>query len=110
MIVHDGNEVHLIGDITAIDRVVHDQLWWLSTQLYPHLVVLGLCCTDHGCRDVARWTCFWPGQTRVKCTPHRDAWAKVALVMGFELQSKPLHVEVVDEDESRARFRNMELE
>lgn len=110
MSVYADNEVHMLGDVTAIDRVIHDQLWHVEVMLGGSLTVIGLCCTDHGCRELARWLVFWPGQTRAKCTTHRDGWAHVATVMGFELQSKPLHVETVDEDDSRARFRNMELD
>jgi hypothetical protein len=77
---------------------------------FDELVVLGHCCTDVGCNAVAEWRCFWPAQTRAKCTPHRDGWAAVAEVMGFVMVSEPLEVRQWPEpDPSAARFAAMEL-
>jgi hypothetical protein len=72
--------------------------------------VIGHCCTDNGCNAVAEWRCFWPAQTRAKCTPHRDGWAAVAEVMGFVMVSEPLAVRQWPEpDPSAERFAAMEL-
>lgn len=81
----------------------------MTTDNQDHLVVLGPTCTDHGCRAVARWTTYWPGSTLIKCTAHRDGWAKIATVMGFELVSRPLDV-ATGEDDASKRFSMMELE
>jgi len=78
---------------------------------FDRVVVLGYKCSDHDCCDVARWTCFWPGQTRVKCNAHRDGWTKVAGVMGFDLASTPLLVrEWPERDPSEVRFSLLELD
>jgi hypothetical protein len=86
-------------------------LWPLFVALFcDELVVIGHCCTDNGCNAVAEWRCFWPAQTRAKCTPHRDGWAAVAEVMGFVMVSEPLAVRQWPEpDPSAARFAAMEL-
>lgn len=77
---------------------------------FEHVVVLGYRCTDHGCEAVAEWRCYWPGQTRAKCTRCRDGWKRVAEAMGFELHSEPLPVrEWPEPDPSAARFAAMEL-
>lgn len=85
-------------------------LLWMTVVLHMvdrPLFVIGLACTDDGCSAIAEWQCFWPGQTRAKCTAHRDGWARISTTMGFELQSKPL--EVRNPDPSAARFAAMEL-
>lgn len=71
---------------------------------------IGHKCGDHDCMDIARWRCFWPGQTRLKCEPHRDGWARVADTMGFELRSEPCDVRVFYADDSAERFAAMELD
>ena len=84
--------------------------WHLYCALHlGRLVVLGPCCTDAGCSRVATWRTFWPGQTSVKCTAHRDGWARIAAAMGFVMQSRPLDIDPVG-DASEVRFQQMELE
>lgn len=82
----------------------------LAPLVYRDLVVLGPTCTDDGCREVARWTTHWPGQTSVKCTRHRDGWTRIAQTLGFELVNMPLAVnEHPADDASALRFSLMEL-
>lgn len=85
--------------------------WQLFAPIwFADLVVLGHACNDRDCTEVARWTCYWPGQVRPKCTAHRDGWAHVADVMGFVLVSVPLPVrEWPEPDPSSQRFSLMEL-
>jgi hypothetical protein len=54
---------------------------------------------------------FWPGQdlANLQCTAHRDAWARIASAMGFELHSEPCDVRVFHPDDSAERFAQMEL-
>lgn len=86
--------------------------WTLLAPIwFEHIVVLGNVCSDAGCYAVARWIAYWPGQTRCKCTAHRDAWSRVAAMMGFELVSTPLSVRELEErDPSVLRFEMMELD
>lgn len=86
-------------------------MWTILAPIwFEHVIVLGHKCSDVGCDRVARWTCFWPGQTRAKCTEHRDAWARVAQHMGFDLHSVALAaVEWPEPDASSVRFSLLEL-
>lgn len=97
---------------TWSDYVEQSWLWQAFAEIgagQRRLVVLGPCCIDNRCRQVATWRVFWPGQTSVKCTMHRDAWAVVAAAMGFALQSAPLDV-LPEGDPSSVRFQLMEIE
>ena len=87
-------------------------LWSSVGQLIAErpLFVLGHVCTDDGCGAIAPWLCYWPGQTRAKCTAHRQRWARVAETMGFTLAYTALEVRRWPEpDPSAARFAAMEL-
>ena len=86
--------------------------WAMICALYfEHITVLGAKCRVHDCDRVAHWNVAWPGQgTSPNCTDHRDRWAKIAEVMGFELQSTPRYVRDVEPvDDAAVRFANMEL-
>lgn len=72
------------------------------------VMVLGAACTDRGCSELAQWLCYWPGDTRAKCTPCKESWERVAVHMGFELVSKSLDVPVGVDDTAR-RFSLLEL-
>lgn len=64
---------------------------------------LGECpavCSSDGCINVARWECFWPGQTCDKCHACREKLTAVAKALGFDLQAKAIDVAIGDDDTS----------
>lgn len=97
--------------ITSEMLLHYGPLWCtVAPVAFSEIVVLGHACTDVGCSRVAEWMCFWPGQTRAKCTAGKNSWTRIADLMGFELRSEPLAVrEWPEPDPSSARFAAMEL-
>lgn len=91
-------------------------VWQINAPVwFDEVVVLGVTCSDHGCGEVATFDIAWPGRNTApqKCTAHRDGWAMVADVMGFELVSFPRPVRPFQpprEDDAALRFAMMELD
>lgn len=94
------DRVLLIGGVATMP--------WSVALEHGRIRVIGACCSDHGCSELARWTCHWPGQTGIKCGDHAAAWTRVAASMGFELISKPIDVPV-GLDDTEQRFSLLEL-
>lgn len=109
----DGTAAELmfsvLGDATYLRDGVLCVPWHVAIERsrWP-VTIIGQLCSDHDCTAFARWVCYWPGQTRAKCTAHRDAWAHVAHHMGFELVSRAIDVATGEDDTSR-RFSLLEL-
>lgn len=71
---------------------------------------IGHRCTATDCIEIARWRCYWPGATTLKCDAHRRHLERVARALGFDLPVAPVAVAQRFPDPSAERFAAMELE
>lgn len=72
------------------------------------LRIIGLVCDSHGCNFLARFRCYWPAQTTVKCGRCTEALCRVAIAMGFELQTRTIDV-ATGADDAEMRFSLLEF-
>lgn len=47
-------------------------------------------CNTKTCDKPATWTVYWPGQTSPKCDVCKVQAERIALAMGFDVDSTPL--------------------
>lgn len=82
--------------------------WSIALERVP-IRILGACCAQDGCSELARWQCFWPGQSNAACDHHKLVAERLANVFAFEIVSRPLDVPV-GLDDTEQRFSLLELD
>ena len=67
-------------------------------------------CEANECQEEAVYRCFWPGQTLLQCTPHKEWMLQVGEAMGFKVDFEFIDQAAYDSVTVTGSGRNIEDE